>query len=80
MLIRAIALIALIAVVDWRVETNVSLGFLYLFPMLMVGVSLHRWQIGIAAAVCTFLVEAFDPFPFNLWESLPREILVFAAF
>ena len=51
MLARAIALIALIAVVDWRVETNVSLGFLYLFPMLMVGVSLNRWQIGIAAAV-----------------------------
>jgi signal transduction histidine kinase len=80
MLARAVALIALIAVVDWRVETNVSLGFLYLFPMLMVGVSLNRWQIGVAAALCTFLVEAFDPFPFVIWESIPREILVFAAF
>ena len=49
MLTRAILLIAVIAVVDWRVETNVSLGFLYLFPMLMVGVSLNQWQIGIAA-------------------------------
>lgn len=80
MLARAVLLIALIALVDWRVETNVSLGFLYLFPMLMVGVSLNRWQIGIAAALCTFLVEAFDPFPFVPWESIPREILVFAAF
>jgi two-component system, LuxR family, sensor kinase FixL len=80
MLIRAAALIALIAVVDWRVETNVSLGFLYLFPMLMVGVSLNRWQIGIAAALCTFLVEEFDPFPFTPSESIPRMILVFAAF
>lgn len=80
MLVRAALLIALIAAVDWRVETNVSLGFLYLFPMLMVGVSLHRWQIGIAAALCTFLVEAFDPFPFTPSESIPRMILVFAAF
>ena len=80
MLARAFFLIAAIAVVDWRVETNVSLGFLYLFPMLMVGVSLHRWQIGICAALCTFLVEAFDPFPFVASESIPRMILVFAAF
>jgi two-component system sensor kinase FixL len=80
MLARAVILIAVIAVVDWRVETNVSLGFLYLFPMLMVGVSLSRWQIGIAAALCTFLVEAFDPFPFTPSESIPRNILVFAAF
>jgi PAS domain S-box-containing protein len=80
MLTRAILLIALIAVVDWRVETNVSLGFLYLFPMLMVGVSLNRWQIGVAAALCTFLVEAFDPFAFVASESIPRMILVFAAF
>jgi two-component system, LuxR family, sensor kinase FixL len=80
MLARAVVLIALIAVVDWRVETNVSLGFLYLFPMLMVGVSLNRWQIGIAGALCTFLVEVFDPFPFIPSESIPRNILVFAAF
>jgi two-component system sensor kinase FixL len=80
MLTRAILLIALIALIDWRVETNVSLGFLYLFPMLMVGVSLRPWQIGIAAALCTFLVEAFDPFPFVAPESIPRNILVFAAF
>src|SRR5579864_1780412 len=80
MLLRAAVLIALIAAIDWRVETNVSLGFLYLFPMLMVGVSLSRWQIGIAAALCTFLVGEFDPFPFTPSESIPRMMLVFAAF
>lgn len=80
MLTRALVLIALIAVVDWRVDTNVSLGFLYLFPMLMVGVSLRRWQIAIAAALCTYLEEIFDPFPFTPSESIPRIILVFAAF
>ena len=80
MLARAIVLIVVIALVDWRVETNVSLGFLYLFPMLMVGVSLNRRQIAGVAAVCTFLVEAFDPFSFIPSESIPRMILVFAAF
>src|SRR5580692_12849912 len=80
MLTRAVVLTAVIAVIDWRVETNVSLGFLYLFPMLMVGVALNLWQIGIAAALCTFLVEEFDPFPFTPSESIPRMILVFAAF
>lgn len=80
MLARAALLIGVIALVDWRVETNVSLGFLYLFPMLMVGVSLQRWQIGAVAALCTVLEETFDPFPFLPSESIPRMILVFAAF
>jgi two-component system, LuxR family, sensor kinase FixL len=80
MLARAVVLILVIAMVDWRVETNVSLGFLYLFPMLMVGVCLKRYQIAGVAAVCTFLVEAFDPFSFIPSESIPRMILVFAAF
>jgi two-component system sensor kinase FixL len=80
MLARAALLIGAIAAIDWKVQTNVSLGFLYLFPMLMVGACLERWQIAIVAAVCTQLVEWFDPFPFNMTEGIPRVILVFAAF
>jgi PAS domain S-box-containing protein len=79
-LVRAAALIALIAVIDWRVETNVSLGFLYLFPMLMLGAWLERWQLAVAASLCTWLVEVFDPFTFVASEGIPRVILVFAAF
>jgi len=79
-LARAGLVIAAIALVDWRVETNVSLGFLYLFPMLMVGACLARWQIAVVAAICTLLVESFDPFPFVAGEGIPRVILVFAAF
>jgi two-component system, LuxR family, sensor kinase FixL len=79
-LIRAVLLIALIALIDWKVETNVSLGFLYLFPMLMVGAHLPRWQIAIVAGLCTALVEWFDPFTFVASEGIPRVIMVFAAF
>ncbi len=79
-LVRATLLIALIALIDWKVETNISLGFLYLFPMLIVGAQLSRWQIALVAALCTQLVEWFDPFPFVPAEGIPRVIMVFAAF
>ena len=60
---RAAAFIAVIALIDWRFDVNISFGFLYLFPMLMVGGRLARWQIALVAALCTGLSEAFDPFP-----------------
>ena len=36
-LARAGLLIAAIALIDWRVDLNISFGFLYLFPILLVG-------------------------------------------
>ena len=73
-------MIALIAFADWRVEGNIPLGFLYLFPMLLVGSALNRWQIGVVAAVCTVLTEAFDSFQWFPEAGIPRDILIFAAF
>lgn len=73
-------MIAVIALIDWRVETNVSLGVLYLFPMLIVGGCLSRWQLAAVAALCTVLGEIFDPFPFIPPEGMPRVILTFAAY
>jgi PAS domain S-box-containing protein len=74
------AFIAAIALIDWRFDVNISFGFLYLFPMLMVGGCLPRWQIGLVAALCTGLSEAFDPFPWAAPVGVPRLILTFAAF
>src|ERR1700691_6258264 len=79
-LLKAGLLIALIAFADWRADKDVTLGFLYLFPMLMVGSVLKRWQIGIAAALCTFLTEEFDSFDWRPAAGIPRDILIFAAF
>jgi PAS domain S-box-containing protein len=79
-LARAAAFIAVIAVLDWRFDVNISFGFLYLFPMLMVGSRLPRWQIAMVAALCTGLSEAFDPFPWAPSVGVPRLILTFAAF
>jgi two-component system, LuxR family, sensor kinase FixL len=79
-LLFAAILIAAIALVDWHFEDNVSFGFLYLFPMLMVGGCMPRWQIAAVAALCTGLTEAFDPFPWAMPVGISRVILTFAAF
>ena len=73
-------LIAVIAVIDWRVDLNIGFGFLYLLPVLLLGSVLSRWQILLVALLCTFLSDYFDPFPFTLAVSFPQDILVFAAF
>jgi len=41
----AAVFIAAIALVDWHFEENISFGFLYLFPMIMVGGCLTRLQM-----------------------------------
>ena len=79
-LLKAGVLIAVIAFADWRADKDVTLGFLYLFPMLMVGSVLKRWQIAIVAALCTFLAEIFDSFDWRPSAGIPRDILIFSAF
>ena len=51
-LTRAALMIVSIAIIDWRIEGNIPLGFLYLFPMLLVGSVLSRWQIAGIAGIC----------------------------
>jgi two-component system, LuxR family, sensor kinase FixL len=72
-------LIAFIALVDWRVELNLSFGFLYLFPIILAGTVLTRWQIVLIALLCTWLSDLFDPFPFVIAVSLPQDLLVFTS-
>src|SRR5262249_10778180 len=45
LLIIAALLVTAIAVVDWLTEPYISLGFLYLFPIMIVGGYLSRKQI-----------------------------------
>lgn len=78
-LARAALLIAIIAIIDWRVDLKVSFGFLYLFPILLAGTVLSRWQILGVASLCTLLSDFFDPFPFTLNTALPQDILVLTS-
>jgi PAS domain S-box-containing protein len=80
LLLRAALLVALIAIADWRIDAEIPLGFLYLLPMLLVGRVLSRWQICIAAVVCTGLTEAFNSLKWTAAVGIPRDILTFSAF
>lgn len=79
-LLRAGILVAAIAFLDWRIVGEIPLGFLYLVPMLIVGSVLNPWQIGLVAALCTFLAEFFDDFEWNLRAGISRDVLYFTAF
>jgi two-component system sensor kinase FixL len=80
LLIIATTVVLIVAIIDWRVDLNVSFGFLYLFPMLIVGSFLPRWQVAVIAALCTILAEAFAPFGWEAAAGLPRDIFMFTAF
>lgn len=74
-LVRAAMLIAIIALTDWRIEFNATLGFLYMFPLVLLGTICGWWQLILAAAFCTFLSDQLDPFPFD--TQFPRDSLIF---
>ena len=58
-------LVAAIAILDWWTKPYLSLGFLYLFPIVIVGGFLSRPEIVGVALVCAFLQEAFSNLPHN---------------
>ena len=52
--------IVAIALVDWRTPPYVSLGFLYLFPIIVAAGFLPRFVLVALAALCAGLYEAFS--------------------
>jgi two-component system, LuxR family, sensor kinase FixL len=71
----AAALIAIIAICDWRLEFNATLGFLYIFPLVLLGTVFNWWQLVLAALFCTFLSDRLDPFPGDMEPA--RDVLIF---
>jgi PAS domain S-box-containing protein len=78
LLIGSSLLIAAIAVVDWLTKPYISLGFLYLFPIMIMGGFLSRSQTVGVALVCAVLQEAFSNLPPN--EAVFRLVLSSAGF
>jgi PAS domain S-box-containing protein len=54
------AVIAIVAVVDWWTKAYVSLGFLYLFPIMFVAAFVPRWVVVVLAVGCAVLAEVFS--------------------
>ena len=59
----ATELIAAIAMADWFTKSYIAIGFLYLFPIMLVSGILFRWQIVAIALSCAVLQEAFGNLP-----------------
>jgi two-component system, LuxR family, sensor kinase FixL len=73
----AALLIAGIAITDWKIVFEATLGFLYMFPLVLLGTICAWWQLAILAAFCTFLSEWLDSFPVDM--QVPRNILIFTT-
>jgi len=78
LLVIAGLLVTAIAVIDWLTEPYISLGFLYLFPIMIVGGYLSRRQIIGVALLCALLQEAFSDLPGN--EAFVRLVFSSAGF
>jgi PAS domain S-box-containing protein len=75
----AALLIGIVALIDWRVDPPIAFGFLYLFPILLVGTGGRRWHIVATALLCMALADIFSPLPFSPQVSLPQDLLVFTS-
>jgi two-component system, LuxR family, sensor kinase FixL len=78
LLVVAGLLVAAIAALDWATKPYISLGFLYLFPIILVGGFLSRTRIVCTALVCAVLQEIFSNLPKN--EAFIRLIFSSAGF
>lgn len=59
-LLASAVLILAIAVVDWATKRYFSLGFLYLFPIMLAAGFLPRWIIVLLGIGCSLLSERFS--------------------
>jgi hypothetical protein len=64
----------ILTAVDWWTRPYASLGFLYLFPIMLVAEFLPRWSVALLGLSCAVLSEAFSSLgPTGASEtSLPR--------
>jgi two-component system sensor kinase FixL len=59
-LLTSIGIVTVIAAVDWWTKPYVSLGFLYLFPIMLAAGFLPRWAIAFMGIACALLSERFS--------------------
>lgn len=59
-LLASSVIVVAIATVDWWTKPYFSLGFLYLFPIMLVAGILPRWLIVLVGLACALLSEGFS--------------------
>ena len=55
--------ICITALVDWWTKPYFSLGFLYLFPIMLIAGFAPRWVVALLAVACAVLSEVFSALP-----------------
>ncbi|HTA44570.1 MAG TPA: LuxR C-terminal-related transcriptional regulator [Bryobacteraceae bacterium] len=72
--------VLVLAIADWWTKSYISLGFLYLFPILLSAGILPRWAIVSLAVVCAVLSEIFSALePTGSYIRMAFETLAFAG-
>lgn len=56
-------IICVTALVDWWTKPYVSLGFLYLFPIMLMAGFIPRWAVALLGATCAVLSDVFSSLP-----------------
>jgi two-component system, LuxR family, sensor kinase FixL len=77
-LFAAALLILVIAIIDWLTKPYISIGFLYLFPIMLMAGFVARWQTVAVALVCAILQELFSELPSG--EAITRLLMASAGF
>jgi PAS domain S-box-containing protein len=72
------AMIAIIALLDWKIAKEMSFGFLYFFPIFLIASGYGQWQIAVTAAICAILREILGPY--NHVYFLPRLFLAWGSY
>ena len=80
LLSSAVLLLTGIVLLDWWVGLEISLGALYLLPVILTSVVLSRWQVVLVAAACAWLRQEFMTAPVSWLDSLARFLLAFTAY
>jgi PAS domain S-box-containing protein len=59
-LLTSLGIVLVIAAIDWWTKPYVSLGFLYLFPIMLAAGFLPRWALVLMGIACALLSERFS--------------------
>jgi signal transduction histidine kinase len=73
----AALLVLAIAYVDLIVEENVSIGIVFLIPIMLASIHLNRWQVVLVALLCAIVRETVAPFAWQLhFETRMASVIV----
>ena len=76
----AVAATGLIAFLDFSLPANISVGVLYVFPMMLVGLAVAPWELVLIAACLTILSEVVDPSDYTWDVEFPGDAANFTVF